>query len=120
VPNGPLTLRVYPGGNCRGTLYQDDGKSFAYERGGFLRMEFSCAQDGDQLILHVGRHVGSYAAWWKELRVQIYGATKPFESVMLSAGGSSVQSVYDSTDHFVSFTLADDGKGMDVRAKGTK
>ncbi|WP_242618269.1 DUF5110 domain-containing protein [Edaphobacter modestus] len=55
VPNGPLTLRVYPGGNCRGTLYQDDGTTFAYERGGFRRMEFSCAQDGDQLMLHVGR-----------------------------------------------------------------
>ena len=26
IPNGPLTLRVYAGDNCHGTLYQDDGK----------------------------------------------------------------------------------------------
>src|SRR6202011_4108751 len=47
-PQGPLTLRVFPGPNCAGSLYQDDGTSFAYQSGAFLRMTFSCtvASDG--------------------------------------------------------------------------
>jgi alpha-glucosidase len=74
VPQGPLTLRVYPGENCHGDLYQDDGKSFAFRTGQFLRMHFTCNQSPDgsvQVVL--GAAEGSYAPWWKILRVEVYG-----------------------------------------------
>src|SRR5262249_16180488 len=41
-PNGPLELRVYlpsaqGSASCGGTLYQDDGHTFGYQRGEYLR-----------------------------------------------------------------------------------
>ncbi|HEY1161313.1 MAG TPA: TIM-barrel domain-containing protein, partial [Terracidiphilus sp.] len=45
-PQGPLTLRVYPpaqpGKDCGGSLYLDDGISYAFQKGGFLRVAFNC------------------------------------------------------------------------------
>ena len=46
-PSGPLTLRVYPGDNCHGELYEDDGKSYDFRKGAFLRLKFSCAVHPD-------------------------------------------------------------------------
>src|SRR5213592_1121679 len=34
----PLTLVVYPGGDGRGSVYEDDGHSFGYQRGEWMRM----------------------------------------------------------------------------------
>src|SRR5204863_369543 len=38
VVNEPMKIRVYPGANGQFTLYEDDGQSFAYERGEFTRI----------------------------------------------------------------------------------
>jgi alpha-glucosidase (family GH31 glycosyl hydrolase) len=35
--DGPLTLAVYPGADGTTMLYEDDGKSFAYRRGGWMK-----------------------------------------------------------------------------------
>ncbi len=40
TPNGPLELRVYPGQPCSGSLYLDDGHTFRYQHGEFLRQTF--------------------------------------------------------------------------------
>jgi len=37
----PLTLTVYPGADGGGALYEDDGASFDFERGEFMRLEFT-------------------------------------------------------------------------------
>ena len=43
TPQGPLTLRVYPGKDCQGSLCTlDDGKTLAYTGGEFVRVNFSC------------------------------------------------------------------------------
>src|SRR5262249_61886531 len=43
IPQGPLQLLVYPGENCSGELYMDDGHTFNYRRGEYLRTSFSCS-----------------------------------------------------------------------------
>ena len=44
-PQGPLTLRVYPptaiGNDCEGSVYLDDGVSYDFKQGQFLREKFS-------------------------------------------------------------------------------
>jgi alpha-glucosidase len=60
---GPLTLRVYMGDDCKGTLYQDDGASHDFKQGKFLRMDSTCSVERDMLHVHVGPHQGSYSAW---------------------------------------------------------
>jgi alpha-glucosidase/alpha-D-xyloside xylohydrolase len=37
----PVTLHIYPGADGHFSWYQDDGVSFAYEHGSFLRLDFS-------------------------------------------------------------------------------
>ena len=59
-PEGPLTLRVFSGPQCEGAVYQDDGSSFAYKRGEFLRMRFTCelSPQTGSLAIHIAEHEG--------------------------------------------------------------
>ncbi len=74
TPSGPLELRVYPGPECSGNLYIDDGNSFAYQKGAFLREHFTCDAASNQVKVHVAAAEGSYRPWFKDLRVAVYGA----------------------------------------------
>jgi alpha-glucosidase len=76
VPEGPLTLRVYSGPNCSGDLYQDDGRSFAFRTGDYLRLHFSCQVNLDgTLAVHIDAQQGSFVPWWKEVRIEAFGWT---------------------------------------------
>lgn len=113
IPQGPLTLRVYPGENCHGSLYQDDGKSMAYQHGEFLRIDFSCAQMPNSVTVHISAHEGAYKAWWKELAVEVYGWN--FDSVRVLANGVQTGATFDPVHHKVSVTFEDNGDGIDVK-----
>ncbi|WP_433966892.1 glycoside hydrolase family 31 protein [Tunturiibacter gelidiferens] len=67
-PDGPLTLKVYPGESCAGSLYQDDGISFAYKEKDFLRVTYSCESTGDGLRLHVGAREEAFSPGGMECR----------------------------------------------------
>lgn len=73
VPHGPLTLKVYAGRNCTGSLYQDDGHTFDYTHGAYLRMHFTCTATPSGFTLHADAQQGTYPAWWKDIRVEVYG-----------------------------------------------
>jgi alpha-glucosidase len=76
TPVGPLTLRIYAGDDCHGDLYQDDGKSFAFRSGQFLRLHFSCEVKADgTLAVHLSAREGSFAPWWKQVRIEAFGWT---------------------------------------------
>jgi len=111
-PQGPLTLRVFPGQNCSGELYQDDGATFAYKRGEFLRMHFTCAMlpGGSGLAIHIGKHEGSYPAWWKEIVVEVNGLPKQPASATVNGRSSRV------TSNGQAFTLdaPDPGTGIEI------
>ena len=62
TPAGPLTLRVYVGEDCKGTLYQDDGRSYDFKRGKFLRMDSTCSLDDKMLHIHLV-HIGFLSFW---------------------------------------------------------
>jgi alpha-glucosidase len=83
-------LRVYAGENCRGDLYQDDGKSFAFRSGAFLRLHFSCEVTPDgSLTVHLSAREGSFAPWWKQVRLEAFGWT-PRTKQATSATGQYV------------------------------
>ncbi|HEY1743231.1 MAG TPA: glycoside hydrolase family 31 protein [Granulicella sp.] len=109
-PNGPLTLRVYPGPECSGQLYQDDGTSFAYKRGEFLRMKFTCDVSADSLTLHIGKHEGSYPAWWKEIVVEVEGLAKAPASVMVDGHAGK----FASSGNAIVVAAVDGGGGVEV------
>ncbi len=72
APHGPLELDIYPGEDCRGELYLDDGHSMGYARGEFLRQSLRCEERGDGLALMFGQREGGFPPWWKQLRVTVH------------------------------------------------
>jgi alpha-glucosidase len=71
TPNGPLELHVYPGDDCRGELYLDDGVSI---EGASLRQAITCHVTAKGVSLHFARREGSYPPWWKSIQVTLHGA----------------------------------------------
>jgi alpha-glucosidase len=72
TPNGPLELHVYPGPECRGSLYQDDGRTFAYRRGKYLRMSYSCTTSGGVTVTGRAEH-DEFKPWWSSAKLTVYG-----------------------------------------------
>ena len=67
-PVGPLTLRVYPsapglntpGETCAGEVYTDDGHSFDFRNGAFVRIHFTCSMAADgSMSVAIGKQEGS-------------------------------------------------------------
>ena len=82
IPQGPLTLRVYPlapglntpGESCEGDVYTDDGHTFAYRRGEFARIHFACSlEPNGSLTVSIGKQEGQGKPWWHEYRVEVVG-----------------------------------------------
>jgi alpha-glucosidase len=96
IPKGPLTLRVYPGPKCSGSMYSDDGTTLDYHKGEYLRIKFSCQVSGDGLQMHLGAPEGSYPAWWKEYEVQVFGWSSRKAHVLVN--GKAAPSVSSSVD----------------------
>ncbi|MGD0800355.1 MAG: TIM-barrel domain-containing protein [Terracidiphilus sp.] len=115
TPQGPLTLRVYMGDPCAGELYQDDGKSYDYQRGIYLRMNFSCEKIADGIRLVITPHEGTYPAWWKEIHVQVYGFASKQGIVLDNA--KAISSPIDRQEQSIGFLIADDGKGAVIEVK---
>jgi alpha-glucosidase len=69
IPQGPLTLRVYPlalglntpGESCEGDVYTDDGHTFAYRQGKFARIHFACSLEPDgSLTVSIQKQEGTW------------------------------------------------------------
>lgn len=112
TPAGSLTLRVYVGANCRGTLYQDDGISYNFSKGEFLRMDSSCSVEHNALHIHVGPHQGSYKPWWSEISIEVYGWQAT--AVHAKLAGKTVNVIRNSTANNWEVMMPDSGKGMDL------
>jgi alpha-glucosidase len=74
VPEGPLELHVYPGPDCRGEIYWDDGVSI---RGASLRQTVRCTPGKDGLMLHFDKREGRFKPWWKQIAVTVHGWSGP-------------------------------------------
>jgi alpha-glucosidase len=74
TPQGPLELRVYAGPNCHGDLYQDDGNTFAYQKGQFLREHFTCEVSATGVKVTLAAAEGSFQPWFKTVQLTVIGA----------------------------------------------
>ncbi len=73
TPEGRLELHVYPGPECRGAIYADDGASLAYRRGAFLRQDLRCEETPGGLRVVFGPRQGSWRPWWNGLAIHVHG-----------------------------------------------
>jgi alpha-glucosidase len=82
VPKGALELRVYPGPDCHGDLYLDDGNTLAYQKGEFLRVHFTCEAAPDHVNVRMSAAEGPYHPWFKDVQLTVYGADKVRDIVL--------------------------------------
>jgi alpha-glucosidase len=107
TPSGPLEVRVYPGQQCSGSIYLDDGHTFRYQRGEFLRQGFTCQSDGNSVRVNFGARQGTYAAWWKTVEVVIYDWPSPQANAKLSSSEAPIKTSYDATAHALHVLIPD-------------
>jgi alpha-glucosidase len=105
VPQGPLTLRVYPGPNCGGSIYQDDGTTLNYKRGEFLRMSFSCEVTSGGLRVHIGTVQGNYHTWWSQYELHVIGWDSNSANVLVNGRQSKSVSTSVDANHVLTLTL---------------
>jgi alpha-glucosidase len=77
TPHGSLELKVYPGPNCAGAIYQDDGNTFNYQKGEFLRQAFTCEASSNALKIHLAEPAGTFHPWFHDLKFTVYSTNKP-------------------------------------------
>jgi alpha-glucosidase len=113
TPKGPLELRVYPGPDCKGALYLDDGTTFDYQKGAFLRVPFTCEERPGAVTVKAGASAGSYAPWFTSVAYAVHGApSKPKE---ITVGGKPTRDFkYDAAKHLVTVTAPHDKAGQTV------
>jgi alpha-glucosidase len=71
-PQGPLSLDVYPGDDCRGTIYADDGHSMAYAEQGYLRQRVRCVQTDAGIDIDFDAREGRFQPWWHQVTVRVH------------------------------------------------
>jgi alpha-glucosidase len=113
-PNGPLQLRVYAGDDCRGSLYEDDGHTFAYQAGEFLRVSYSCQASVGSMTVTSSTEKSGFQPWWNSAEVTIFGAASEPKEVRI---GDQVvyEWHYDGESHTVTLTVPDAMKHWSVR-----
>jgi len=123
LPTGPLTLRVYPPLQfdpgpitvatdvCEGEIYQDDGHTFNFRKGEYLREHFTCRINSDgSFTLNVARHEGHFKPWWAILHFEIYGLTPTRGTVTSDRGQVNLR----HSGAVWSADIKDDGEGVQV------
>jgi len=115
TPEGPLTLRVYPGKDCQGTLYLDDGHTFAYKQGQYLRQSFTCTTTGKSTTLHFAAREGTYTPWWHQIEVVLYNS--PSAKATATLGSTTLKTTHDPQSQTLHITIPDQPKGTDLQIK---
>ncbi|BCA62699.1 hypothetical protein HMP09_1933 [Sphingomonas sp. HMP9] len=102
IPRGPLSLDVYPGDDCAGDLYADDGHSMAFQSGAFMRQTVRCQVTAKGVTLDFETPQGRFSPWWKQVAVTVHG-WKGTNAV--KSGDRTVASIGDANAQTVSFTI---------------
>ena len=113
-PQGPLELRVYPDRTCQGSLYMDDGVSFDYTKGKYLRVDYSCEAYDDALRLKISPQKGSFSPWFSDIQAVIYGVKQQPETITLN--GSALKPVsYDAGAQVLILQFPNSANGGELR-----
>ena len=114
-PKGPLTLRVYAGDNCNGSLYQDDGRTYAYKNGAFLRMKF---------IANSCRTASDCTPTRRKEPIQPGGKTSASRymdgnppQIPRNLDGKPLKSTASPVDHGVAIIIPSNSKGFDLQLR---
>jgi alpha-glucosidase len=115
TPSGPLTLRVFPpasGEPCAGDLYTDDGATYDFRHGAYLRLHLTCSLTAEgALTVNIPAREGSFKPWWTQLRIEAVGLTPK----AASAGAQTL--TLEQTKLGYATTSPDTGKPQSITMK---
>lgn len=112
-PVGALELHVYLGGSGRGELYVDDGQSFAFKGGDYLRQFVSVAGG----VITFEPREGRRKPWWSKVEIHIHGP-KPGQTLRLK--GRELSSVKLIGPAEIAIVLPDLPSGGDLVLSAAK
>lgn len=115
TPQGPLTLKVYAGQDCSGSLYQDDGRTYDYQHGKYLRMKFTCSATQTGFEVRAAAQEGTYPAWWKRIRVEVYGWKPSAHTATLN--GKALESGITPIANGIAVTVPADAAGFQLQLR---
>lgn len=110
TPKGPLEIHIWPGKDCSGSIYFDDGISFDYRSGKYLRQAISCEQT-DSLTVHFANRSGTFKPWWKTISLVIHGQNAPKTAQI---GKKTIKGAYNADSHSIAFELPDMPKSKTI------
>ena len=108
TPRGDLELAVYPGEDCSGSIYLDDGVSFDYRSGAYLRQTVRCDAHGLTFEARQGR----FKPWWRGISIVMHGWDGVAPKITL--GGKMIAASVDPEKQTLSFTLPDIARAVNV------
>jgi alpha-glucosidase len=115
TPAGPLTLDVFPGPDCEGELYDDDGHSMAFAASGYYRQHVRCELNGERIARIIfAPAYGKRLPWWRLLAVTIHQAQKVRPRL-----GKRVLSA-TTQDGVATFTVPFCAKGCTIEMGGSR
>jgi alpha-glucosidase len=65
----------------------DDGHTFNYQRGEFMRQSFTCSQAEHSVTVQTAAPEGTYKPWFNEVQFTVYGITSAPARVTLDGVG---------------------------------
>jgi alpha-glucosidase len=83
-PKGPLELRIYPGPDCQGTIYLDDGITFNYKQGDYLRQAYRCDSTQADVTINFTAREGAFKPWWTETEIVLFNWPSAASKVTLN------------------------------------
>jgi alpha-glucosidase len=110
IAEGALELGVYLGRDCTGSIYTDDGFSFAFQRGEFLRQAFTFDGGPGGGAFRLSPREGSFEPWWETIELVIHGL--PDQPYNVAADHATIMGVtYDHVRQALRIVLTDPGGG---------
>ena len=114
TPDGPLQLYIYPGDDCRGSLYLDDGHTLAYQKGEILRISYSCSASSSSISITCSVDKNASKPWWNSTALTVYGTSAAPREVRI--GERAIQDWhFDARAHTVTLTIPEAAKNWSVR-----
>ena len=101
-----MELDLYPGPECSGSIYLDDGHTFAYQKNQFLRIQFTCQASASSVSVAGKVETAGYQPWWSSAEVTIFGAASAPKEARI--GDQVIRDVrYDGESHSVTVAVPD-------------
>lgn len=104
TPAGPLAVEIYPGEDCHGSLYDDDGHSHHFQHEGFMRQNIRCQATDEGLSINFESRQGRYRPWWKTIELDIHGWQGPADALV---AGQPVTVQVDANAHTLRLLIPD-------------